>query len=642
MESYEYRRMILRSRSAGQGSTGMQSEAKQILHSGLIESLLDENEGELPVLSVSEVMLRGLQSPLPLLWVLTVPFSLVMALLGHPWIALAAGLANMTADWLVQRAYRRLAADDVGRSEGSMLGLLTALLASRATVAMSGPMVMTLLSGGMPELAFTALMACMLIGVATAHGGLSRALFWGSAAPVLACLAILIAALFPLTTAAVLLLGLALVAAMLALLAGSAARLLGDWSAMRDKNNSLIARLRAERALAEEAREEARLAGQAKANFLATMSHEIRTPMNGVLGMAQLLRRSVESDEQQRQVDTLIHSGEFLLSILNDILDISRIDAGKMELSERPEALRPLFEGLAAMWTPTADEKGLHLRLEITDAVPDHVSVDARRLRQVLFNLIGNAVKFTQVGGVTLSVDTRPLDDGKAMLSLVIRDTGIGIDPAVLPTLFERFSQVDQSTSRPHGGAGLGLSISRQLARLMDGDIRAESRMGEGASFYIDLPVRVVDPPALAEASPELCAPADLVEGLSVLIVDDNPVNLTVLGQILEAFGHHVTRASSGAEALDRAATCPFDLLLLDIQMPGMSGVEAITALRAGNGRNSQTPVLAVTADVLTRDRVDYLALGFSGFVSKPIQVKVLAEEIAAAMGPQTPVAAVA
>ena len=603
-----------------------------------VEEPLDE--GVLPVLGVPYIMLSAMVAPLPVLWALTVPFAGVLYLLDHPGVAVWSITAGVVADTICQQLYRRWKLIADAEPERAMRRLnVTVLL--RAMVAMSGPVAVVLARPGAAELTFLGVVSCLLLSVAVAQGTLSRALFWSSSAPILAGLVICIVASFPLREAAALLGAMVVLTGFLALMAGSTARLLGDWTDMREKNNSLIERLRAERREADEAREIARLAGQAKANFLATMSHEIRTPMNGVLGMAQLLKRSAHDEEQRRQVETLIHSGEFLMSILNDILDISKIDAGRLELAEETEDLHRLFDSLARLWRPTAQEKGLFLDFRVGPSVPAFVTLDARRVRQILFNLIGNALKFTAEGGVTVTVAAEPLDAGKVSLRIAVDDTGIGIDPAVLPTLFERFSQADQSTSRRFGGAGLGLAISRQLSELMDGDLWVESRPGQGATFHLVLP-------ATLAAAPEMEAPEPFAAGerstapLSILIVDDNPVNLKVLDQILAAFGHQVTKAGDGPEALAAAARRPFDVILLDIQMPGMSGVEALKALRETDGPNRETRALAVTADVLSRDRGGYLSLGFCGHIAKPIRVNDLAEEIMTVMSRPRPVAAAA
>jgi signal transduction histidine kinase len=592
----------------------------------------DENDGVLPTLNVPQVLLTGLTKPLPALWALTAPFGIALIMLGHPWIGVFSSLANMAADAFVQSLYRRWQATAETDDPTTNFRRIGAAVIFRATIATLGPVAAVLIGGSSADQAFLGLMACLLLCVAVAQGSLSPLLFWMSGAPVLAGLAVAIIAKFPPLPAAALMLALVMLILMLMTLSGGIGRILGEWSEMRDRNNRLIERLRAERAQAEEAREAARRAGQAKANFLATMSHEIRTPMNGVLGMAQLLRRSAADGEQRQQVETLIHSGEFLMSILNDILDISKIDAGKMEVEALPHDLTAFAGELIGLWRPTAQQKGLTLDLQLAPDLPGRVLMDGRRVRQVLFNLIGNAVKFTPQGGVALSI----APEGE-MLRFTVRDSGIGIDPAVLPHLFERFSQADESTARQFGGAGLGLAISRQLTEVMGGRLWAESELGQGAAFHILLPLRLAEPET-ADDTPAAEAGTEEVQALSILAVDDNMVNLMVLDQVLTALGHQVTRAASGPEALERLGEQVFDLVLMDIQMPGMSGIEAVAQLRGRPGPNHATPAVAVSADVLSRDRSGYLALGFSGQVSKPIQIPALMAEIAAVLAapPQT------
>jgi len=604
------------------------------------EDMTEQNGGTLPLLSVPSIMLSVMIAPVPLLWILTLPFGFVFWLLGHPLVGVASTLASMAADWLVQRYYRRLRLLPDAEGDSSLNRIAVALIA-RAGVAMVAPVFIVIQRPGAAELAFLGVVGCLLLCVATAQGHLSRRLFWASGAPVLIGIAIAIVAALPPREAAALLLATGMLTCMLGVVGGGAARVLGDWTAMRARNNELIDRLRAEREEAEKAREEARLAGQSKANFLATMSHEIRTPMNGVLGMAQLLKRTARGGEQHAQIDTLIQSGEFLMSILNDILDISKIDAGALDIAAEPEDLRLVLDDLARFWRPTAEAKGLALEMRVADDVPAYVSMDARRVRQILFNLIGNALKFTGEGGVVVSVEARPIDNATVELHIAVSDTGIGIDADILPALFERFSQADQSSSRQFGGAGLGLAISRQLGDLMGGRLWAESEPGQGACFHLTLPLAVTAAP-LADAGDGTCEDADDARRLSILIVDDNPVNLTVLNQILCALGHEVVQAGDGPTALALAGARPFDLILLDIQMPGMNGMEVLEALRAEPGPNGDSRVVAVTADVLSRDRQAYLSLGFCGHVSKPIQVRGLADEITGVMSGPGPVRAAA
>ncbi len=597
-----------------------------------IQDLMVDNDGALPTLSMPYIMLAGLITPLPVLWAMTIPFGVLLAFLGHPWIGLLSTLGNMAGDWVAQRFYRQWAPTIDDLDPEVAMRRISLVVCLRSGIAMFGPVAAVLLGGSPADLVFAGLMSCLLLCVAMAQGSLSARLFWMSALPVLAGMSVIIISSFALGQAATLLAAMALLTCMLMLLAGGVTRILGEWTNVRERNNKLIERLRAERAEAELAREEARLAGQAKANFLATMSHEIRTPMNGVLGMAQLLKGSAVDEEQRQRIETLIHSGEFLMSILNDILDISKIDAGRLDISVQPEDLHGLANDLDQLWSPTAEAKGLYLKVEVEPDTPRHVVMDARRVRQILFNLIGNAVKFTGEGGVKVTLGSKARPDGRIDLRIAVSDTGIGIDPAALPALFERFSQADQSISRQFGGAGLGLAISSQLTQLMGGRLWAESLPGEGSCFRLVLPLDIADAPAAATpVIPAQQAPAEETRrGLSILVVDDNAVNLKVLDHLLGALGHQTVTAGGGVEALALAAAQPFDLILLDIQMPGMSGLDVLRALRASAGPNRTTQALAVTADVLSHDHDGYLGLGFAGHVSKPIQVAALAAEIAA------------
>ncbi len=603
------------------------------------EDMTDENDGALPSISVPWITLNALIVPPVALWVATALFMIPMAAIGHPIIAAVTGALSIAADAVIQHRYRRLSAM-VDLAPESVLRALVVYLSARAAIAMTGPVAVVLAKPGAAELMFAGISGCLLLCIAVGQGQLSRPLFWASSGPVIAGLAVVIVAAFPLTPAAALLALLTLTAIFLNAVAGASIRLLGDWDTLRDRNNRLIERLTAEREEAERAREDARQAGQAKANFLATMSHEIRTPMNGVLGMAQLLQKTAHDDDQRRRIDTLIHSGEFLLSILNDILDISKIDAGKLEIAATAEDPRCLLDGLVQLWAPAAAEKGLYLTLHIADDVPDFLELDARRLRQILFNLIGNALKFTSEGGVAVTVDARPVDRTRVRLHVTVRDTGIGLDPEKLSTLFERFSQADQSTSRRFGGAGLGLAISRQLAQLMDGELWAEGAQGQGAAFHLSLPVAIAESSATESSEPIASITDD--SPLSILIVDDNRVNLAVLEQILHALGHEVTQASNGPAAVEHGTAQIFDLILMDIQMPGMNGVDTLKALRILDGPNRSTPTIAVTADVLTGGRDDYLAQGFCGHVAKPIQIPELVGEMNRVLGARSAASAAA
>ncbi len=554
--------------------------------------------------------------------------GLSIALIGHPMMGLAAFALAMGFDAgqeLILRRWRpRMAevSDRVGMRRIS-------ILAAGRTIAGLAPITWLAFTGGAAELLLFMAMLVWILSIGLTMGTLSRGLFWCYLGPMLAAMtALTVAHLGPVPAAGV---GLTLVVAAMVLwnIADSTNRLMdGSREAFRAKR-TLVEQLEA-------ARDEARQANRAKSNFLATMSHEIRTPMNGVLGMAQLLKRDEVDPRQRERIDVLIDSGEYLLSILNDILDVSKIDAGKLDIVPAPEALRPFLSRLVGFWGARADEKGVTLRLDIAAEVPACVLVDGLRLRQVLFNLVGNALKFTDEGLVEISASARPNGRGATLLHLTVRDTGPGIAPEHLPALFDRFSQADASEVRRFGGTGLGLAIAKQLVELMSGKIWAESTPGKGAAFHVRLPLAVAET-AMADAATASEAEDDGGLGaLDVLAVDDNAVNLLVLEQLLSSLGCRVTKAESGAEALEALAHEPFDLVLMDIQMPGMTGIEALQRLRAGEGPNAGVPVVALTADVTSGGRDRYLTLGFDEHSTKPIQIEALMNTMAAAVTART------
>ena len=400
----------------------------------------------------------------------------------------------------------------------------------------------------------------------------------------------------------------------------AARRARADILAREGEKNDLIEHLT-------EARDEARQASLAKSTFLATMSHEIRTPMNGVLGMAQLLQRSDLAPAQRQQVDTLIKSGELLMVILNDILDLSKIDAGQMEIAKGPCDVRLLLSEMEAFWAPTASERGLALTLDVSTDVPAHVALDARRVRQVLFNLVGNAIKFTREGAVTVTLDVEAPDQ----LVFSVSDTGVGIAEQDLPYLFKMFSQADASDVRRFAGAGLGLAICQQLSALMGGEVWVDSMLGRGSTFTLSLPLEVTGAPAAADIAAQAIS-EDEAPTLSILAADDNPTNLLVLEQLLGAMGFVVKKAGGGREALEALTSQSFDLVLMDIQMPEMTGIDVLQALRARPGPNRETPLIAVTADAMTLGAERYHELGFAGYVTKPVQVQSLVSAMMAAV----------
>ncbi len=377
-----------------------------------------------------------------------------------------------------------------------------------------------------------------------------------------------------------------------------------------------------------EARDAALTAAEVKAQFLANMSHEIRTPMNGVLGVLHLLKREVLSNDGRRLLEEALGCGAMLSELLNDVIDFSRIEAGKVDLT--PQVIDPvaLLESVASLLRPQAEAKALHFRT-IAPLHRSWVQIDPVRLRQILFNLLGNAVKFTEDGGVTVGLSLS--GEGLAQrLRIEIADTGIGIDAETQASLFERFQQADGTATRRFGGSGLGLAIARGLAQQMGGDIGLESRPGAGSTFWMEIDSPAADQPALASA-PE-AAVEDLLAGLSILVVEDNPTNRLIATRMLEQLGARVSTAPDGAEGLAAAAVEPFDLIFMDIQMPVMDGLKATAGIRRMSGPNARVPILAMTANAMTHQLTSYQAAGMNGWVSKPLSPTRLIEAIIQAL----------
>ncbi|CAN5399390.1 ATP-binding protein [soil metagenome] len=376
----------------------------------------------------------------------------------------------------------------------------------------------------------------------------------------------------------------------------------------------------------ERAERAAMSASAAKSMFLATMSHELRTPMNGVLGMAHALSAGPLSEGQAQQVDMLIRSGEGLMTILNDVLDVSKIEAGKLELETLTFNVRDLVEDVTGLWTQAAAAKDVRLVRVLDPLAPTWVSGDPTRLRQILTNLISNALKFTTSGEVTVRVGPA----GAAFLEIQVVDTGIGMSAEQQARLFQTFSQADASITRRFGGTGLGLAICKQLTELMGGAITVRSAPDAGSAFILALPL----PAAFAPAPLEAPKPCDGVAGLRLLVADDNRINQIVARTILEAAGAEIEVADNGQQALERLAEHAYDAVLMDIHMPDMDGLEALRRIRAGAAGARDIPVIALTADVMHGDERDLLAHGFDAVQPKPIKPADLIRAIALARGP--------
>jgi len=369
-------------------------------------------------------------------------------------------------------------------------------------------------------------------------------------------------------------------------------------------------------------RDEARAATQAKSAFLAMMSHELRTPLNGVLGMVHALATTSLDARQRAHLDVIETSGRSLLLILNDILDLSKIEAGRLEIETVAFGLTQLLENLVALWGPLAAEKGLTLTLDLDPNVPAWVAADPTRLRQVITNLLSNAVKFTDQGSISLRV--RDAGDGRFLFEVI--DTGAGIPDIVQTRLFTDFSQADATTSRRFGGTGLGLSISRRLCRLMGGDLVVSSVQGTGSTFRALVVLGVAEPNPVEVEAESMELPC-----LRVLAVDDNAANRAVAEALLSAMGLSVTLASDGAEALEVLKHQAMDLILMDVNMPVMGGIEALRAIRRGEAGDPHIPIIALTADAMIGDRERYLAEGFDDHLAKPIEPTALIQALFAA-----------
>ncbi len=368
------------------------------------------------------------------------------------------------------------------------------------------------------------------------------------------------------------------------------------------------------------AEREAQAASEAKAQFLANMSHEIRTPMNGVLGVMHLLKRQNLPGDASELLGQALACGQMLSTLLDDVIDISRIEAGRLEIHHEPVDPRELLSGVGRLMAGQAEHKGLTLKIDAPDL--GWISTDPTRLRQALFNLIGNAVKFTLQGSVT--VRARRVDAAAGpQIAFDIIDTGVGVPTEVQARLFERFEQGDASTTRRFGGSGLGLAITRRLAQMLGGEVVFQSQPGVGSRFTLT----IAAPAALApSATPQACP--DILAGLRILLVEDNPTNQLVASRILQQLGAVVHTADDGLSGVEATLDGAFDLVLMDVQMPGIDGLEAARRIRALPGPAGLTPIIALTANVMAHQRATYQAAGMNGVAAKPISPTALVTEI--------------
>lgn len=549
-------------------------------------------------------------------WLLVASWAaggLVLGLLGFWTIGLLTSAIGLGVDAVIQRRLRALWKSELREVEAGFQAL-TPIVAVRFTLGVLGSIIVVITEPDPANVAVILMLQAWSICVAMAQFSAAPRLFAIAIAPPLLAT---VCALWPLLSspdAPAVVLGLVLLISILAVIGRQAGQVWQAWAAAWDEKAELIETLEAARVTAD-------AASRAKTNFLATMSHEVRTPLNGILGMTQLLALKERDDEKRGRLEVIQRSGHALLGTLNSILDLARIEAGRLELIEAAFQPSGIVEDSFSAFEPSASLKGLTMSLNVQAEAQDFVRGDALRVRQIIDNMVGNAVKFTRTGRIAISAS---LADN--LLTFEVSDTGPGIAAKDLKRIFSPFEQADGTSRRDHEGSGLGLSICHELAALMGGRVEADSVLGQGSRFRLVMPaVGAAAPEEIkGEERPEMSA------ALSILVVEDNVNNQIVIRGLLEHLGAVVEIADNGRDALAALRLRSFGLVLMDVQMPILDGLEATRAIRRGDAgpEASLLPIIGVTGNAMDHQVTEALEAGMTTVVSKPIQLSHLVAAI--------------
>lgn len=549
-------------------------------------------------------------------WLLVASWTaggLVLGLLGFWAIGLLTSTMGLAVDAVIQRRLKALWTSDLREAEAGFR-VLAPLVAVRFSLGVLGSISVVLTDPDPANVAVILMLQAWSICVAMAQFSAAPRLFAIAIAPPLLAT---VCALWPLLfspDALAVVLSLVLLVSILAVIGRQVGQVWQAWAAAWDERAELIETLEAARMAAD-------AASTAKTNFLATMSHEVRTPLNGILGMTQLMALKEQDDEKRSRLEVIQRSGQALLGTLNSILDLARIEAGRLDLIEAAFQPSQIVQDSFGAFEPSASLKGVTMSVEAQAEAQRFVLGDALRVRQIIDNLVGNAVKFTQKGRIELSVAR--IDD---LLMFEVLDTGAGIAAADLKRIFNPFEQADGTSRRDHEGSGLGLSICHELAALMGGRIEAASVLGQGSRFRLVMPAVEASPPEQAKGEVQ----TEIAAAFSVLVVEDNVNNQLVVRGLLEHLGASVDIAGNGLEALAALRLRCFDVVLMDVQMPILDGLEATRAIRRGEAGSMAAllPIIGVTGNAMDHQVNEALEAGMTTVVSKPIQLPQLVAAI--------------